>query len=231
MADAFFQDKQEETPVEVPEVPTTVKVGEKEYSQEDLNKLVGLGEVASELESKWNTKIDKLYPDYTKKSQELADLRKQQEIDAQAKVQQKVDMGQELSPEDRKAMIIKEAEQYGLVHAGNINKFIADFEAGRELLGDIDKINAEAKETGKPVTTREELLSFMEENGVRNPEFAYKMKFEKEIDAWKEQQKNSLKGPAFETGTGGASAKVPVDVKVTRENLQQLVHDTLAGEG
>jgi len=68
--DDFFEDKNktDETP--------KVKVGDKEYTQEELSGLVGLGETAKEYETKWNRKISEFYPDYTQKSQRLSELEK-----------------------------------------------------------------------------------------------------------------------------------------------------------
>ena len=72
MADDFFleEPKTEEAETE----PEKIKLGEKEYTQDELSKLVGLGETANELETKWNTKIDRLYPEYTKATQERKEL-------------------------------------------------------------------------------------------------------------------------------------------------------------
>src|SRR3990167_6585037 len=104
----FFaeEDAQDEQPES--QEPEKVKIGEKEYSQEDLAKLVGDGEKVAELEGKWNTKIDKLYPEYTKSRQELADLKKQQEeaiAKAKLEIEQKAQQGQQLSPEEQDKLI------------------------------------------------------------------------------------------------------------------------------
>ncbi len=213
---------------------TKIKVGDKEYTQDELNKYVGLGQTASELETKWNTKIDKLYPEFTKKTQQLAELEtraKEWEQKELTEAQTKVQQGQEVSPEERKRLVLQEAEQYGLVHAGNVGKFISDYLAGRDLLGEIDSIIEDASENGKPVINKGDLLTYMDENGIKSPEAAYKLKFEKELDAWKEKQKETLKGSKFETEeTSSVGFKVPPDVKITRENLLELTRGVLRGE-
>ena len=63
MADEFFEDKKMEPQVPEEVTPEVIKLGEKEYSQEELSKLVGLGEQAVELETKWDTKLDRLMPE------------------------------------------------------------------------------------------------------------------------------------------------------------------------
>lgn len=225
--DDFFVDEKKSEEGE--EEPEKIKVGEKEYTQDELSKMVGLGEVASELESKWNTKIDRLYPEFTKKSQQLAELEekaKEQETLKQEQVQAKPQ--EQLTPEEQSQLIKQELKKYGVVTADEINKYIADFSAGKEILEDIDSLITEAKDDGKPVTTQQELLNYMSENGIRNPEKAYKLMFEDELDAWKEKQIDKIKQPSLESErSSAAGGKEPAPVKVTRDNLGQLLSDAL----
>ena len=66
MADTDFFDKPEEKVDEPKEEEkqeeAKVKVGEKEYTQDELSKLVGLGEIGAEAEEKFNVKLDKVWP-------------------------------------------------------------------------------------------------------------------------------------------------------------------------
>jgi hypothetical protein len=64
MADDFFQEDQQGE-------SQKIKVGEKEYTQDELNTLVGLGQIAQEVETRYNTKIDRVYPEFTKSQQKL----------------------------------------------------------------------------------------------------------------------------------------------------------------
>ena len=77
--DNFFDDPKD--PVVVDQ-PTKIKVGEREYSESELADLVKMGELGREVEEKYNTKLDRVYPEFTKKSQrvrELVDLNSQYE--------------------------------------------------------------------------------------------------------------------------------------------------------
>jgi len=225
--DDFFE---EEATEEVAE-PEKIKLGEKEYSQDELNKLVGLGEKAAELEDKWNTKIDKLYPDYTKKSQELAEYKRREEekaAEAEKEVQAKVSEGQQLSPDEQAKMIKQELKKYGVVTADEIYQFVANYDAAKELNTNIGEIIDEAKEAGKPTTTREELLDYMNESGIKNPEAAYKLKFEDELKEWEKKQLDTLKRPGLVTeGSSSAGSKEPMPVKVTKENLGELLKQAM----
>ena len=229
--DEFFADDQVEEQGEQQEVEK-IKLGEKEYSQDELNKLVGLGEKAAELEDKWNTKIDKLYPEYTKKSQKLSELEPklaEYEQKLQERIEQKQETGVQLTPEEQALQIKQELKKYDVVTKDDIYQFIANFDAVKELNRDIDGILNEAKDTGKPVSTREDFLKYMDENGVKNPKAAYKLMFEDELKEWETKQVNSLKMPGLETErTSSAGGKEPAPVKVTKENLSEMLKQALS---
>jgi phage I-like protein len=222
---------QEETQTEEVE---KIKIGEKEYSQEDLNKLVGLGEKAVELEDKWNTKIDKLYPEYTKKTQELSEYKRRDEEAIKAKetkVQKKASEGAELSPEEQTKLVKQELGKYGVVTEDKIYQFIANFEAAKELNQNVGNILDEAKESGKPKTTREELLAYMDENGIKNPTSAYKLMFEDELKEWEKKQVDTLRKPGLETeSSSGAGSKAPLPVKITKANIGELLKQAMSEE-
>ena len=92
---------------------TKVKVGEKEYSQDELSQLVGLGETAQEFETKWNRKIGDFYPDYTQKSQKLAEFEKAEADRQRVELQAKADAN-ELSPEESRRLVLQQPKEYGL---------------------------------------------------------------------------------------------------------------------
>ena len=172
--------------------------------------MVGLGETASEYETKWNRKIGQFYPDYTQKSQELSDLKKKVEEFETEKTRTKEEKGEELSPEELKKRALAEADQLGIVHTGNVNKFIDAYLQARDLIDDAEAVVAKAEEDGKPKATQKELLDYMNETGIKNPELAYRAKFDKELDEWKEKQLAKVKKTGMQTlDTSSAGAKQP----------------------
>ena len=70
----------EENPEETTEEPAAekeaekVKLGEEEYTKEELDRFVKLGKIGVEAEEKFDTKIDKVWPEFTKTRQELKEL-------------------------------------------------------------------------------------------------------------------------------------------------------------
>src|SRR3990167_7154945 len=144
MGDLFEDDKKSEE-------ETKVKVGEKEYSQEELNSLVNLGETAKEYETKWNRKISEFYPDYTQKSQKLSDYEKKEaerariadeqlkreQVEKEKEFQERA-KNNELTPEETRELIIKQAKEYGLVTKDGfdqaVDERVARYRRGEELL-------------------------------------------------------------------------------------------------
>ena len=217
----------------------SVKVGEKEYAQDELSQLVGLGETAREYETKWNRKVSEFYPDYTQKSQRLAELEKQdgerkvQEEAANQKELEEKAKADQLTPEEARKLALQQAHDLGIVTKDDfsveVNKAVANALAAKDLLGDIDSVITEAGEAGKPKTTPADLLKYMDENGVRNPEKAYKLMFEPEIDKWKEEQLAKIRPDGMETqGASTAGGKEPpAAVPLTKETLTQAIHESL----
>ena len=229
MADDFFkkeEEKVEDKPQEITE-PEKVKVGEKEYTQEELSRLVGLGELGAELETKWNTRLDRLYPEYTEATKERAELRKFKEEQEAKLTEEKAKKGEELTPEELKKQALSQAEEIGLVHSGNINNFIAQFLSARDLLDDAEAVLENAKGEGKPQTSVEDLLAYMDQTGIKSPEKAYKDKYEKELDTWKEEQLAKVKANGMQTiDTSTAGGKQPETPPIT--NIDSL-RDAMKG--
>ena len=224
MAQDFFK-KEEEKEVKVEakdEIkPELVKVGEKEYTQEELSRKVGLGELADELESKWNTKIDRLYPEYTKSTQELSELRKYKENQEALATEAKAKKGEELTPEETKKQALTQADELGLVHSGNVNKFIASYLSARDLIDNTEQVVEEAQKVGKPKISAQDMLTYMDETGVKNPSDAYDLKFKPEIKKWEQEQLNKVKANGMQTlDSSTAGAKQPEIPKLT--NLDSL---------
>ena len=236
MANDFFKKSdEEETKEETTE--EKVKVGEVEYSQEELSKLVGLGKTAVELEEKWNTKIDRLYPEYTKKTQELAELPEKVKAQVLAEIEEektkeKARTGEELSEEEQLKLAGQKLEELGFVNKEKLKTEVLGILSARDLLEETQGVIEEMDKEGKPKTNVDELLAYMEETGIKNPKLAYKAKFEKELDEITQKKIQGLKGEAEITETGStAGAKVPAPVKVTKENVTSLISEVMNREG
>lgn len=219
----------EQVTTEVQE-PQKIKLGDAEYSQEELQDLVGLGKLGKELESKWNTKMDSLFPAFTKSQQELKELK--------TKIEEKP---QDVTPADLSVLPADQAEQVKSLLRG------MGFVTKEEALSEVKQMTAVERETerlkeavadleteingsdGRPAFKKEEILQHMLDTGIKNPEKAYKDKYESELDAWKEKQFASARKPGLvtETNGGGTGDKQPAPVKITKANLDQLLKEAL----
>lgn len=216
--------------------PPTVKVGDKEYSQEELTKVVGLGETALEYETKWNRPIGDFYPDYTQKSQKLAEFEKAQKEVKDKELAAKAQEGN-LTLEEQKQFALKQARSLGIVTKDTldeeVNKRVEQVLKGREILSETQTILSEAQEEGKPTTTPDKLLVYMNENGIKNAGAAYKLMFEKELDEWKAKKLNGAKDKKIVTQEGStAGGKTPPPPpEITRENLGEAIRASLSKGG
>jgi hypothetical protein len=227
MAD-FFQEEIKEQ--EVPETPEKIKIGESEYSQAELERLVGLGKIGAEAEDKYKTRIDRVWPEYTKATQKIQDLetklaeRKTQEIET------KIEKKEELSQEEMREMARKQAKELGLVLSEDFDSEYIKRRSAERLLEDVQKIVKEAETLGKPKTSVDAVLQHMQETGMKSPDKAYKDMYETELDAWKLEQSKKVKPNGISTIEGtSAGGKQPAPVKVTKDNLAQLVSEVLSG--
>jgi len=233
MKDDNFFDNTKTEESNVTEAPEKIKLGDEEYTQEDLEALVGLGKIGREAEEKFKTKIDRVWPNYQKvinekqaMEEELTKLR-----EAQNKPAETQSFNGQLTPEQIKAEAIKQAEELGIGPAA-IRRTVMEVVQGQNLINDISQTIDNATSDGLPSTTVEDVIAHMQETGIRNPDKAYKDMFEKE---WIQRETTKIESirqkgmPTIEASHAGG--KQPEAVRVTRDNLEQLVSEALAAGG
>ena len=151
----------------------TIKVGEKEYTPEQLQALVSLGEIGQEMESKWNTKIDKVYPEFSKVKNDFKALEEENARLKAPKAPVAPQEGEEvgLSDEDI-AKAKKEARKIGIVTDEAFdefmnNKFREYFVRERAIektMENLDRLESEISgEDGRPKFVKEDVVRFMQE--------------------------------------------------------------------
>lgn len=196
-----------------------VKVGDKEYTQEELSRVVGLGELGVELEEKWNTKIDRLYPEFTKATQEREELRtKVEEYEAKPIAPAATSLG-ELTEEDKVTARKQLTELLGgepLTKEQAANLYQSQ-RAGESMLEETQKVVGEVKEKYGIETTVEDVLNYMSQpTNAKDPNKAVKDMFEPQIDTWKEQQFAKIKSNGIQTIEGSsAGGKQPEAPKLS----------------
>lgn len=238
MSDKFFEDKEnmEEENKELEE--GKVKVGEKEYDQEELSRLVGLGEIAHEAETKYNVKVDGIWPKFQETINEKLELEKKFKAQEDAKQQealaQKAQAGEQLSEEEQKRVAVETlrslAKEAGIPLAEDVRATIRQEEAAKELRFTTENAVNEFTDKYGIQTSAKEVLDYMADpDNPKNPKIALKVMYEEQIDKWKEDKLNGLRPSGYSTidkSNPGAQKlppeKIPTNVGEFRAGLKDF---------
>lgn len=239
MPQPFYSEEEEKKEEENTNDPEKIKIGEKEYTQDELSKLVGLGETAQEYQSKWNRSISDFYPDYTKKSQRLAELEKAEAEREVARQKQEEKEREEraakgkLTPEEIKQMALKEAKELGIVTQDvfeeAVNRKVNQIISGNKLIEDAEAAIDEYKEKYGITTSVADVLKHMDEEGFKKPDKAIKDMFEEQIDKVKVQKLQGIKPEGMYTQEGGTAGgkQPPPRERITRDKLADAIRTSL----
>jgi len=230
---ALFDDKPEEVINEVEKI----KLGDQEFTQSELQELVGLGKQTREIEQKYNTKMDKVYPEYIKTTQELKEARGAQEkltvLEAQIEAQKQGAQGltEDQKEEARKQLMNIMGDE--IMTKKNADQWYQQRRSQEKLAesidGGVNTLMSEIGKDGRPAVTRDELLGFMGENNIAKPDVAYKILKEKELDEWKMSKLSSGKKGLYTVTHSSAGGKQPLEVRPNMENINDLISEALGG--
>jgi hypothetical protein len=212
---------------------TKIKLGEEEFTQDELNSLVGLGKIAREAEEKYNVKVEGIWPKFQSTINENVEFRKKQEEKEKALADEELNNKpqEELTEQEQLKLASLKLKELGFVSRDEIQNEVNNILTGKQLLTDVNSLVEKQSELGNPKTSAEELLTYMSENGLKNPEVAYKIKFEAELDSIKEKKLGSIKKGEFVTDeTAGGGIKNPETKPITRNNLSDALSDVLGRE-
>ncbi len=215
-----------------------IKLGEEEYTQAQLSEMVGLAKSVQEAETKYNTKFDKVWPEYgrvqTEKKaleQKVADYEseltkaKQPVLDPtnQAQMRDAVDAAKRLG--------IVTKDDFESLLDQSFRKFYVRESAAKDLLQEANDLQEDINgKDGRPAFKTDEILGYMAETGIRNPQIAYKAKYDAELDAWKESKLAEAKKPGLYTQRSvSPGAKEPPRVTANKDNLEALISEQLYG--
>lgn len=220
LLDDFYSSSstQSEEQAEVVQVEK-IKLGETEYTQDELNKLVGLGRIAQEAEEKYDRPISKFWPEYTKERQR-ADSLEAELTTYRNKATESTTPGEQTDAQLRQ-QARQQAEDLGLVTNEKVQEYIRNEIAGQRLIDNINGIVDTVTAEGKPRTSAEDILRYMRDEGVKNPQNAYELMYKDELKTWEKTQLESLKQPRMVTeaaSTAGSKSTIP-PVSYTPENL------------
>lgn len=217
------------------EVPERIKIGSEEYDPSEAERLLSLGKIAREAEERYDTKIDRVWPQYQRTQQEARDLRRELETlrNESSRTQAQPASGADPATiqQAREA-----ARTLGIVTEDQFQKYMQEnfqpmYRAQREvedLISQVQQLSEEIDgKDGRPRFNGEEILEHMEQTGIRNPLKAYKDRYENEIDQWKARQLTQDKRGSFYTAGQSSTNKQPPQTKITPGNLTSALSEAL----
>lgn len=223
-----------------PVVDAPIKIGEVEYTPQELEGLIADGQFKRDVETKQNTKLDKVFGEYTKLTQDQKSW--EAEKADYLKLKEEKENANKPTPEFDEATIAKaqeEARKLGLFSKTDVEqyvnenfpKFYSQQRQADKLLESMEGLEKEITgEDGRPAFKLDDVLQHIRETGIKDPLKAYKDKYETELDTWKEKKLSGSKREGLVTESGStAGGKTPPEVRPTRENIGRLVREALNG--
>ncbi len=228
-----------------PQAPSNIVINDQEYSPEEAQELIDLGRKTREYEQKWNTSLDKVWPEYGRISQEhkatqeeLAQARQQLES-----FQQKKDAGTETNADVNKAreaakklgiIFNEDLEKSGYIKKDDLPKYFQQFMQEQKYVDSIlttsEKLEGEIDGSdGRPPFNKKAVLAYMQAYNIEDPLKAYEDMYELQLKSWKDQQVQSKKNPSLKTIEQGGGKKEPKPVRVTDDNVGDLLKERLYG--
>lgn len=240
MADFFEENKDEaeeqpEVKEEVKEEVEKIKLGEDEYTQEELKKYVDLGKIGVEAEEKYNTSIDKVWPEFGRKSNELKETQTkleelQKSLEQKAEPENKdVEVAKQDAREAAKKLGISLDDDFDKKLEGAFRKHYLQEREAEKLIEGATKLEKEIDGTdGRPKFEPEKVLTFMSQNaGFKDLNKAYEAMNPNEMAEWRANKILEGKKKGIITQESTPSNKQPESVRITQDNLQSLISEVI----
>lgn len=222
----------------------TINGEEVEISQ--VEELYNVGKTTRDLETKYNTSLDKVWPAFGQSREQIKSL--SQERDAalaelqsfrsktqegnatQQDFKEAKEAARSLSPEDlEKAGFIKKDQLDSYFEEKYNSKRQQDqaVESVLQRAGDLEK-EIDGSD-GRPKFNKRAVIAYASAYGFNDLGEAYEDMHKDALDGWKEQQvaKQTKKGLTTMKSNGGA--KEPVSPKVNRDNFAEMLRESMTG--
>jgi len=211
-----------------------IKIGSEEFDPTEAERLIALGKIAHEAEERYDTKIDRVWPQYQRTQQELRDLRGEMDglrASTQQQAQTAAGVDQATVQQAREA-----AKTLGIVTEDAFQDYMLKnfrpmYQQAREVEELVSQVQSLAEEIdgkdGRPKFYGEEILEYMDQTGIKNPLKAYKDKYEDKLDVWKDQQRGKDRRNGFYTAAPGSTNKQPAQVKINQGNISDALTEAL----
>lgn len=227
--------------------PATINIAGTDYSLEEAQSLIGLGKKTQELETKYNTKLDRVWPEYGRVTQEYKTT--QTELEKArgelSKFQEKRESGTESSDDVSKAReaarklgitFTEDLEKSGYIKKDDLPKYFEDYskqqKAVEGVLAEAERLSKEINgQDGRPKFKKNAVLAYAQAYGKADLNEAYEDMYKEELDEWKQTQIEKSKKSPFKTLNGGSGGKAPERVKITDNNFKEALQEKLYSKG
>lgn len=228
------------------QAPEQIIINGREYSSEDATQLIELGNKWKETESKLNTSLDKVYPEYTKATQQNKDYQRQlAERDAELekyRAQQaetlKAQTPNEIKDARRAARELGLADEDYLKEKGYMTRDEMDmyYTEKQTLQRQADSILEQTKALEKKIDgsdgrvpfDQKSVLAYQNVYGIADAMDAYEQMNERANAKWKAQQIEQEQRPGLTTLKPGGN-KEPIAPKYTNANIGNAIGEWLNG--
>ena len=225
--------------------PSNIVINGVEYSPDDAQSLIELGNKTREAEQKWNTKLDSVWPEYGKLSSERTAWQKEKE-DLTKQLQEfqaKQNAGTETPDEIAKAKeaarklgltLNEDLDKSGYVKKDDLDKYLSERDQKqaevKKVLEEADKYEQELTgEDGRPKFNKRMVLAWANSYNIPDLMEAYKDMHKDELAVWEKSQIDAKKGKTLTTFKPGGK-KEPAQTKVDDSNVKQSLHEALYGQ-
>ena len=230
--------------MEDPVAPSQIVINGQEYSPDEAQELIETGRKTREYETAHNTKLDSIYPEYTRLTQERSSwtTKEKEYQDKLAAYEAKKEADIE-TPADLKA-VQEAARKAGIVLRDDVEgKYVSKDELEtwytdrrskekqeedgiKAVMTEADRVAEEIKKSGAPVPfNKKAVLAYASAYQKSDLREAYEEMNADLLAPWKEAEL-ARKKPSLKTLSGGGK-KEPGEVRVTNDNVKDLLRETL----
>lgn len=238
--------------------PSQIIINGQEYTSEDAQSLIELGNKYRETETNLNTSLDKVVPEYTRATQRVKALEdeknsllsyktKWEEYEAKQKDAEAAKQQAEIPLDEKQAL--EAARKLGLVDqktfeeqlskAGFMTKTQldeywkqkrADEEGVNQILSKASELETKIDgKDGRQPFIKENVLAFAQTYKIDDLEEAYEKMNERMNAPWKAQQLEAAKTKGLSTMKGGGKKTPPAPGKTTDDNVNDRLTEALFG--
>lgn len=207
----------------------TFNINGVEYTQDQLNDLVALGNKATEIE-KNHGDLDNLVSDWGRTKTEVGELRKiKEEQELKQRAEQSTNSNQ-LTPEQRE-LALREAARIGFVTEQNFGDKVREEIETESLINDTQDLTEELSDMGIEVDPKV-ILRYMDAAEIDNPLDAVQELYGDKIKEWQAAEIEKNKPDSWLTQSGGnaGATRSPEAPKITDDNLMDLFREAIGGE-